>query len=131
MTDFVRPIIRFHPTMRVDFSFIIALKFSYIFFLHICFAIFFLCKGLKPPCDPMELYNCLSIKVIRQPICRHEQLSLSETLSGSRLFERVARVKALLDFLLAQSTPPVALRACRRRLFAPRDSARPEIRCLG
>ena len=42
----------------------------------------------------MELYNCLSIKVIRQPICRHEQLSLSETLSGSRLFECVARVKA-------------------------------------
>ena len=125
----------------------------------------FYARGLKPPCNPVELYNCLSIKVIRQPICRHEQLSLSwisfslktlrlspfglagsgfslpgtspvrksanETLSGSRLSEHEVRVKALLDFLLAQSTPPVALRACRRRLFAPRDSARPEIRCLG
>ena len=37
----------------------------------------FYARGLKPPCNPMELYNCLSIKVIRQPICRHEQLSLS------------------------------------------------------
>ena len=34
----------------------------------------------------------------------------------------------VLDFLLAQNTPPVALWACRRRFFAPRDSARPEIR---
>ena len=29
----------------------------------------------------------------------------------------------VLDFLLAQNTPPVALWACRRRFFAPRDSA--------
>ena len=34
----------------------------------------------------------------------------------------------VLDFLLAQNTPPVALWACWRRFFAPRDSARPEIR---
>ena len=32
----------------------------------------------------------------------------------------------VLDFLLAQNTPPVALWACRLRFFAPRDSARPE-----
>ena len=37
----------------------------------------FYARGLKPPCDPVELHNCLSIKVRRQPICRHEQLSLS------------------------------------------------------
>ena len=54
----------------------------------------FYARGLKPPCNPVELYNCLSIKVIRQPICRHEQLSLSETLSGSRLSEHEVRVKA-------------------------------------
>ena len=61
----------------------------------ICFARVFLCKGRKAPlATPVELHNCLSIKVIRQPICRHEQLSLSETLSGSRLFEHVVRVKA-------------------------------------
>ena len=42
----------------------------------------------------MELYNCLSIKVIRQPICRLEQAVLDETASSGRLFERVARVKA-------------------------------------
>ena len=34
----------------------------------------------------------------------------------------------VLDFLLAQNTPPVALWAYRRRFFAPRDFARPEIR---
>ena len=54
--------------------------------------------------------------------------SANETVSSGRLSECVARVKALLDFLLAQSTPPVTLWVCRRRLFAPRDFARPEIR---
>ena len=66
-----------------------------------------------------------------QPIRRLEQAVLNETASSGRLFERVARVKALLDFVLAQSTPPVALRACRRRLFAPRDSARPAAPLVG
>ena len=66
-----------------------------------------------------------------QPIRRLEQAVLNETASSGRLFERVARVKALLDFLLAQSTPPVTLWVCRRRLFAPRDFARPEIRRSG
>ena len=45
--------------------------------------------------------------------------SANETTSGSRLFECVARVKAFLDFLLAQSTPPAALWACRLRFFVP------------
>ena len=66
--------------------------------------------GLKPPCDPVKLYNCLSIKVIR---ATHTQ---------------IGTIITVLDFLLAQNTPPVALWACRRRFFAPRDSARPEIR---
>ncbi len=34
------------------------------------------------------------------------QKSANETMSGSRLFEHVVQVKALLDFFLAQSTPP-------------------------
>ena len=80
------------------------------------------------------LRNCSIVYlaiVIMATHTQREQLSLNETLSGSRLSEHEVRVKALLDFLLAQSTPPVTLWVCRRRLFAPRDSARPEIRCLG
>ena len=38
---------------------------------------------------------------------------------------------AVLDLLLAQSTPPIALWACRLRLFAPRDSARPAAPLVG
>ena len=34
----------------------------------------------------------------------------------------------VLDFFLAQNTPPVALWACRLRFFAPRGIARSEIR---
>ena len=37
----------------------------------------------------------------------------------------------VLDFLLAQNTPPVALWACRLRFFAPRDSARPAAPLVG
>ena len=66
-----------------------------------------------------------------QPIRRLEQAVLNETVSSGRLSECVARVKALLDFLLAQSTPPVTLWVCRRRLFAPRDSARPAAPLVG
>ena len=43
--------------MRVDFRFIIALKFSYIFFLHVCFARIVLCKGAKAPLRPCGMFT--------------------------------------------------------------------------
>ena len=66
-----------------------------------------------------------------QPIRRLEQAVLNKTVSSGRLFECIVRVKALLDFILAQSTPPVTLWVCRRRLFAPRDSASPAAPIVG
>ena len=56
MTGFARPIICFHSTMWVDFSFIIALKINYIFFLHVCFARILLCQRAKAPLRPCRMF---------------------------------------------------------------------------
>ena len=46
--------------MRVDFSFILVLKSNYIFFFMFVSPTSFYARGLKPPCDRVELHNCLS-----------------------------------------------------------------------
>ena len=85
---------RFHSLTWVDFTkFINQVQLS-LFSSYLFRQSYFMQGALCAPCNPVELHNCLSIKVIRQPICRHEQLSLSETLSGSRLSEHEVRVKA-------------------------------------
>ena len=72
----------------------------------ICFAIFFLCQGREAPLA--TLWNCTIVYLIIETNATHMQ---------------ARTIITVLDFLLAQNTPPVALWACRRRFFAPRDSA--------
>ena len=87
---------------------------------HLSYGGFYYLKGggskASPPLQPPTHLKCsflelrLGVKAIR---ATHTQ---------------ARTIITVLDFLLAQNTPPVALWACRLRFFAPRDSARPEIR---
>ena len=56
---------RFHSLTQVDFTNLINSSSIKTFFFMFVSPEQISARGLKPPCNPVELYNCLSIKVIR------------------------------------------------------------------
>ena len=153
MTDFVRSIIRFHPTMRVDFSFILVLKSNYIFFFMFISPELFYARGLKPPCNPVELHNCLSHNSnkcnpyagtnnyhclgfpsrSKHSACRPLglQAPVFYRLGHPPSFHSGVFPTAVINYFAlyseAGSLPRLKLRTAYA-FFAPRDFARPEIR---
>ena len=98
-----------------------------------CFANEILCKGRFAPLATRGIFTCLfgSVFLVFSYFCNPGNCSILYLLIKINATHMQARtIITVLDFLLAQNTPPVTLWVCRRRLFAPRDSARPEIRCL-
>ena len=134
ITDFVRSAHWLYSPTWIDFRMSKALKFNQCFLLDI-FCFFRLGhppsfqSGVFPTADIITWRGKQSFPLQPPTHLKCSFLGLRLGVKTIRATHTQARtIITVLDFLLAQNTPPVALWACRLRFFAPRDFARPEIR---